>query len=125
MRAVLVAGVMVVAATAGAQDGAHVATLAKVKGHQLAWAGEFVRVENVTISHFSRSKGGLASDETGSARFDDVGMSLDTIGQLERYCSGPPAGQGRPECRGALEFTMRDGERGGFVISEANFIPED
>jgi hypothetical protein len=125
MRVLMVAGVMVVAAAASAQDGAHVATLAKVQGHKAQWAGEFVRVENVTVSHFSQSKGGLASDGTGSARFDDVGMSLQTISQLERYCSGPPAGQSRPECRGALEFTMSAGERGGFVISEANFIPGD
>ena len=127
MRAWMVAGMMAVAGVACAQDGARVVTLAAVRGHSAAWAGEFIRVENVTILGFSQSKGGLVSDLTGSVRLDDLGMPAQTISHLERYCSGPRAGQSRAGCRGALEFTMtgRESEGGRFTISEANFIPED
>lgn len=126
MRVWMVAGMMMAAFGAVAQDGAHVATLAKVKGHRAAWVGTFVRVENVTISNFTRAKGALASDATGSIRIDDIGLSLQMIGHLERHCAGAPSGQGRAECHGALEFTMVEAEasREGLVISDVNFIPE-
>jgi hypothetical protein len=121
----IVAGMMALAGAASAQDGARVVTLAKVKDHRAA--GAFIRVENVTIVRFSSSKGGVASDATGSVRFDDVGMPPRTISHLERYCSGAHTGQDRGECRGALEFTInpRDGDHGSFTISDADFIPEN
>lgn len=127
MRVWMVAGMMAVAGIASAQDGARVVTLSAVRGHGAAWAGEFIRVENVTILGFSQSKGGLASDLTGSVRLDDLGMPAQTINHLERYCSGPRTAQSRAGCRGALEFTVtgREGDGGRFTISEADFIPED
>jgi hypothetical protein len=125
MRVWVVAGMMALAGAASAQDGARVVTLAKIRDHRAA--GAFIRVENVTIVRFSSSKGGVASDATGSVRFDDVGMPPRTISHLERYCSGARTGQDRGECRGALEFTInpRDGDHGSFTISDADFIPEN
>ncbi|MDR6874444.1 hypothetical protein J2Y55_005478 [Bosea sp. BE125] len=124
MRLWVVAGLMALAGAASAQDGARVVTLATIKGHRAA--GEFIRVENVTIVRFSTSKGGVASDATGSVRFDDIGMPPRTISHLERYCSGAHTGQDRGECRGALEFTInpRDGDHGSFTISDVDFIPQ-
>lgn len=128
MRAAIVALVMgtglatQVPLAAQAQDGAHMMTLAEVRQRRAELAGSFIRVENVTISGFSMSRGGTASDSSGGVHLDDGGMPMDTITYLERHCAKPgasaPAG-----CRGALEFTVA-AAHGAFTISDAQFIPQ-
>jgi hypothetical protein len=123
MRWVIVAVSMAVGGTAHAQDGAQMMTLTEVRQRRAELAGLFVRVENVTVSGFTMARGGLAHDASGTARLDDAGMPQDTITYLERRCAKPgaPAPAG---CRGALEFTVAPAQ-GAFVISDAQFIPQN
>ncbi len=125
MRIGFVVGAMIaMAGQAHAQDGARVVTLAMVKSHRAEWAGLFMRVENVTISGFAQSRGGLASDASGGVRLDDSGMPTQTIAYLERNCGRARPGATQTGCRGSLEFTVPAGES-GFTISDAQFIPEN
>jgi hypothetical protein len=125
MRMAVVAMLMTASGAAHAQDGAHMMTLAEVKQRRVELAGLFVRVENVTISGFSMSRGGLASDPSGGVRLDDGGMPLDTITYLERHCARAGATPAPTGCRGSLEFTVaRAGTHGAFTISDAQFIPQ-
>jgi len=123
MRLAMVAVLMATGMAAHAQDGARMMTLAEVKQRRVELTGLFIRVENVTITGFSMSRGGLASDASGGVHLDDDGMPLDTITYLERNCarSGTPAAPAG--CRGALEFTVAQ-SRGAFTISDAQFIPQ-
>ncbi|PTM42218.1 hypothetical protein [Bosea sp. 124] len=125
MRMMVVVAVLMAAAgsPAQAQDGAHMMTLAEVKQRRDELAGLFVRVENVTISGFSMSRGGLASDASGGVRLGDDGMPLDTITYLERNCGRAGATASPAGCRGALEFTVAR-THGAFTISDAQFIPQ-
>lgn len=123
MRWAVVAVVMAVGGPAQAQDGAHMMTLAEVKQRRAELAGLFVRVENVTISGFAMSRGGLASDSSGGVRLDDGGMPMDTITYLERNCARAGAAAVPAACRGALEFTVAQAH-GAFTISDAQFIPQ-
>lgn len=123
MRLAVVAVVMAVGGMAQAQDGAHMMTLAEVKQRRAELAGLFVRVENVTISGFAMSRGGLASDSSGGVRLDDGGMPMDTITYLERNCARAGAAAAPAGCRGALEFTVAQAH-GAFTISDAQFIPQ-
>ena len=126
MRMAVVAVLMATGVAAHAQDGAHMMTLAEVKHRRVELAGLFIRVENVTISGFSMSRGGLASDASGGVRLDDDGMPLDTITYLERHCARAGAMPAPAGCRGALEFTVAPaGSHGGtFTIDDAQFIPQ-
>jgi hypothetical protein len=121
MRCAIVALVMAASASAQAQDGAKMMTLADVKQRRAELAGLFIRVENVAVSGFSMARGGLASDASGTVRLDDAGMPAETIAYLERHCArggAVPAG-----CRGAIEFTVTPAP-GTFTISDAQFIPQ-
>jgi len=122
MRWAIVAVLMAASGMAHAQDGAQMMTLAEVKQRRVELAGLFVRVENVTISGFSMSRGGLASDASGGVRLADDGMPLDTITYLERNCAKAGAAAAPAGCRGALEFTVAQAH-GAFTISDAQFIP--
>jgi hypothetical protein len=122
MRLAIVAVVMATSGIAHAQDGAHMMTLAEVRQRRAELAGSFIRVENVTISGFSISRGGLASDSSGGVRLDDSGMPTDTISYLERNCAKPGT-SASTACRGALEFTVASAH-GAFTISDAQFIPQ-
>lgn len=124
MRLAIVAVLMAMGATARAQDGAHMMTLAEVKQRRAELAGLFVRVENVTISGFSMSRGGLASDTSGGVHLDDDGMQPETISYLERNCARTGATAVSAGCRGALEFTVA-GTHGAFTINDAQFIPQN
>ncbi len=126
MRRVILVVLMAVAwlspmEAALAQDGASVLTIARVKNQRAELAGAFVRVENVTISGFSSSHGGMVNDATGGAAISDIGMPLQTVVHLERYCGRAGGGSARAECHGSLEFTVAAGGR--FTISDAQFIP--
>lgn len=123
MRLAVVAVLMAVSGLAQAQDGAHMMTLAEVKQRRAELAGLFVRVENVTISGFAMSRGGLASDASGGVHLGDDGMPLDTITYLERNCARAGAAASPAGCRGALEFTVAQA-RGAFTINDAQFIPQ-
>ncbi|HEV7260882.1 MAG TPA: hypothetical protein VGN82_24085 [Bosea sp. (in: a-proteobacteria)] len=123
MRLAIVAVLMAVSGLAQAQDGAHMMTLAEVKQRRAELAGLFVRVENVTISGFAMSRGGLASDASTGVHLDDGGMPMDTITYLERNCAKAGAAAAPAGCRGALEFTVAQA-RGNFTISDAQFIPQ-
>ncbi|KRE00334.1 hypothetical protein ASE63_09715 [Bosea sp. Root381] len=98
-------------------------TLAEVKQRRVELAGLFIRVENVTITGFSMSRGGLASDASGGVHLDDGGMPLDTITYLERNCARAGTQAAPAGCRGALEFTVGQ-PRGAFTVSDAQFIPQ-
>lgn len=127
MRLAIVAVLMALGGTAQAQDGAHMMTLAEVKQRRAELAGLFVRIENVTVSGFAMSRGGVAHDASGTARLDDAGMPQDTITYLERHCAhgGAKPGATAPAgCRGALEFTVAP-VQGAFAISDAQFIPQN
>lgn len=123
MRLAIVAVLMAVGGMAQAQDGAHMMTLAEVKQRRAELAGLFVRVENVAVSGFAMSRGGLAHDASGTARLDDAGMPQETITYLERHCARAGATAAPAGCRGALEFTVAQ-SRGSFTISDAQFIPQ-
>jgi hypothetical protein len=123
MRLAVVAVLMAVGGIAQAQDGAHMMTLAEVRQRRAELAGLFVRVENVTISGFAMSRGGLASDSSGGVHLDDGGMPLDTITYLERNCARAGATSASAGCHGALEFTVTRAH-GAFTISDAQFIPQ-
>jgi hypothetical protein len=118
-----VAMAMATGMAAHAQDGAKMMTLAEVKQRRAELAGLFVRVENITVSGFAMSRGGLASDASGGVHLDDGGMPLDTITYLERNCARAGAATAPAGCRGALEFTVAQA-RGAFTISDAQFIPQ-
>ena len=124
MRWAIVAVLMMIGTPAPAQDGAHMMTLAEVRQRRAELAGLFIRVENVTISGFSMSRGGLASDVSGGVHLDDAGMQPDTISYLERYCAKPGTTAAPAGCRGALEFTVAP-THGAFTISDAQFVPQN
>lgn len=125
MRLAIVAVTVAMATgmAAHAQDGARMMTLGEVKQRRAELAGLFIRVENVTISGFAMSRGGLASDASGGVRLADDGMPLDTITYLERNCARAGTQAAPAGCRGALEFTVAQA-RGAFTISDAQFIPQ-
>lgn len=127
MRISILAWLMATTIAAGAQDGAQTITIAEVRTHKAEMAGMFIRIENVTISGFSQRNGGLASDATGGARIDDIGMPPRTITHLERHCGQARPAQSPALCRGTLEFTLAGHEtaRSGFTISDAEFIPQN
>jgi hypothetical protein len=124
MRWAIVAGVLAASAQAHAQDGAQMMTLAEVRQRRAELAGLFIRVENVTVSGFTMTRGGLARDASATVRLDDTGMPQDTISYLERNCTKPAAAAAPAGCRGALEFTVASAQ-GTFAISDAQFIPQN